>query len=139
VLLVALSVLVKPSRWVRVSEPRLKQPWLSVAFLGAGFYGGFVQAGVGFALLVPLVLGGGLGLVKGNAAKMFLAFIYQPFALLIFWKASQVNWVAGLILGAGILVGELVAISLALKKGSDWIRWVLAGAAVAAAVYMLVR
>jgi uncharacterized membrane protein YfcA len=139
VLLVALSVIVKPSRWVRVTEPRLKQPWLSLAFVGAGFYGGFVQAGVGFALLAPLVLGGGLGLIKGNAAKMFLAFVYQPFALIVFWKASQVNWTAGLILGAGIIVGELVAVSLALKKGSDWIRWVLVVAAVAAAVYMLVR
>jgi uncharacterized membrane protein YfcA len=139
VLLVALSVLVKPSRWVQVTEPRLKQPWLSVAFVAAGFYGGFVQVGVGFALLAPLVLGGGLGLIKGNAAKQFLVFAYAPFALLIFWKASQVNWAAGLIMGSGMIVGELVAISLALKKGAGWIRWVLAGAAVAAAVYMLVR
>ena len=139
VLLVALSVLVKPSRWLRVSEPRLKQPWLSLALVAAGFYGGFVQAGVGFALLAPLVLGGGLGLIKGNAAKQFLVFAYGPFALLVFWRASQVNWTAGLILGAGVVVGELVAISLALKKGSDWIRWVLIIAAVTAAVYMLVR
>jgi uncharacterized membrane protein YfcA len=139
VLLVALSVLLKPSGWVRAGEPRLKQPWLSLVFVAAGFYGGFVQVGIGFVLLAPLVLGGGLGLVRGNAAKSLLVVAYQPFALLIFWRASQVNWTAGLILAAGVIAGELVAVRLALKKGSDWIRWVLAGAAVAAAVYMLVR
>jgi len=56
IVLVALSMLIRPSRWMQEGEPRIREPWRSLAFLGIGFYGGFVQAGVGFLLLVGLVL-----------------------------------------------------------------------------------
>jgi len=55
IVLVALSMLIRPSRWMQEGEPRIREPWRSLAFLGIGFYGGFVQAGVGFLLLVGLV------------------------------------------------------------------------------------
>lgn len=137
VVLVAASVLVKPSRWLGGAESRLPEPWRSLAFFGIGFYGGFVQAGVGFLLLAGLVLGTGLDLVRGNAAKVFLVLIYTPVALAMFWGRDQVAWVPGLVMGAGNAAGALLATFLAVKKGAGWIRWVLALAAVGAAVRML--
>ncbi len=70
--LVAASVLLRPGRWVEGRERDLGEPWRSLIFFGIGFYGGFVQAGVGFLFLMGLVLGSGLDLVKGNAAKVLL-------------------------------------------------------------------
>lgn len=137
IVLVALSVLVRPSRWMREGESRLREPWRSVAFFGIGLYGGFVQAGVGFLMLAGLVLGGGLGLVRGNAAKVVLILAYTPLALFLFFRAGQVDLAAGLILGIGNMAGALVASRLAIAKGAGWIRWVLAVAAVAAAGRML--
>ena len=137
VVLVAVSVIVKPKGWDRIAEPRLRQPWTSLAFLGVGFYGGFVQAGVGFLFLAALVPGLGLGLVKGNGVKVVLIFSYLPFALLLFISADQVHWVAGGLVGIGSMVGAFLASTLAVKKGAGWIRWVLVAAAIAAALRMV--
>lgn len=139
VMLVALTVLVGPSRWVGTSEPRLHEPWRSLAFTAIGFYGGFLQAGVGFPLLLALVPGLGLGLVRGNAAKTLLVLIHTPFVLLLFARAAQVDWYAGLVLGVGSMVGALAASLLAVREGAArWIRWVVVLAALGAATQMLV-
>ena len=101
VVLVAVSALIKPKGWDAREEPRLKQPWTSLVFFCVGFYGGFIQAGVGFLFLAALVPGLGLGLVKGNGVKVVLIFAYLPFALLLFIGADQVHWGAGLLVGCG--------------------------------------
>jgi uncharacterized membrane protein YfcA len=137
IVLVALSVVVKPSRWLGGSEKSMAEPWRSLAFFGIGVYGGFVQAGVGFLLLAGLVLGSGFDLVRGNAAKVFLVLLYTPLTLLLFWQAGQVAWLIGLVLAAGNVSGALLASWLAVKKGAGWIRWVLVVAALAAAARML--
>ncbi len=138
VVLVAVSVLIKPSRWVAAADPRLHEPWRSLVFAAIGFYGGFVQAGVGFPLLAGLVLGMGLGLVRGNAAKVLLILCYAPVVLLLFARASQVDWAAGLILGLGSMGGAFTASHLAVKEGAaNWIRWVLVVAALGAATRMV--
>jgi uncharacterized membrane protein YfcA len=133
-LLVALSVVAKPSRWVEERDAALHEPWRSLVFVGIGFYGGFVQAGVGFLLLAGLVLGGGLTLVSGNAAKVLLVLAYTPVALLLFARAAQVDWTVGLVLASGQMTGAWFAARLAVTKGAAWIRWVLVAAAVVAAI-----
>ncbi len=137
IVMVALSVLIKPSRWEGSADRRLQQPWRWLAFLAVGFYGGFVQAGVGFLLLAGLVLGGGFGLVKGNAAKLALILLYTPLVLILFASADQVDLNVGLVMGLGNMAGAWIASSLAIKKGAGWIRWVLILAAIAAALRML--
>lgn len=137
IVLVAVSAVVKPSRWLGGTEDRLREPWRSLAFFGIGIYGGFVQAGVGFLLLAGLVLGGGLDLVKGNAAKVLVVLVYTALSLSIFLVRGQVNVTAGLVLGVGNMSGALLAATLAVKRGAGWIRWVLLVAAVGAAAKML--
>jgi uncharacterized membrane protein YfcA len=132
-LLVAGSVLVRPSRWLEDRDGALHEPWRSAAFFGIGFYGGFVQAGVGFLLLAGLVLGAGMNLVKGNAAKVVLVAAYSPIAILLFARASQIDIGVGAVLAAGQMSGAWVGSRLAVLKGAAWIRWVLVVAAVIAA------
>ncbi len=133
-LLVAASVLFRPGRWIEEREAGLTEPWRSLAFLAIGFYGGFVQAGVGFLLLAGLVLGGGLNLVNGNAAKVVLIAVYTPVALLLFARAAQVDVAVGLVLSVGQVAGAWTAAHLALARGANWVRWVLVVAAAVAAV-----
>ena len=137
VVLVALTVLLKPKGWEESDTPRLRQPWTSLVFLGVGFYGGFVQAGVGFLFLAALVPGLGLGLVKGNGVKVVLIFGYLVFALPLFIGAAQVDWAAGTLVGSGSMIGAYLASTMAVKKGAAWIRWVLVAAALAAAARMV--
>ena len=133
-LLVAASVLVRPSRWLEDRESVLHEPWRSVIFLGIGFYGGFVQAGVGFVLLAGLVLGAGMNLVNGNAAKVVLIAAYLPIAIILFARASQVDLALGAVLAVGQMSGAWAGSRLAVLKGAAWIRWVLVIAALIAAV-----
>lgn len=135
--LVAASVLARPSRWVEGHERDMGEPWRSLLFLGIGFYGGFVQAGVGFLLLGGLVLGSGMDLVRGNAAKVALVLCYTPVALIFFASAAQVDLEVGLILSIGQMTGAWIAARLAVLKGAAWIRWVLVAAAIVAAGRML--
>ena len=133
-LLVAASVVFRPSRWVEEREATLHEPWRFLAFAGIGFYGGFVQAGVGFLMLAGLVLGGGLNLVNGNAAKVVLIAVYTAIALIVFATASQVAIAVGIVLALGQMSGAWVASQLAIAKGAAWVRWVVVAAAVVAAV-----
>lgn len=135
--LVAASVLLRPSRWVEGHERAIAEPWRSLIFLGIGFYGGFVQAGVGFLLLMGLVLGSGMDLVKGNAAKVVLILAYTPVALIFFASASQIDIQVGLVLSVGQMTGAWIGARLAILKGAAWIRWVLVVAAIVAALRML--
>lgn len=135
--LVAASVLVRPSRWVEGHERVMREPWRSLLFFGIGFYGGSVQAGVGFMLLGGLVIGSGMDLVQGNAAKVVLILAYTPVALILFASASQVDLQVGLVLSLGQMTGAWIAARLAILKGASWIRWVLVVAAIVAAVRML--
>ena len=88
-------------------------------------------------MLAGLVLGGGFGLVKGNAAKVTLILLYTPLVVILFASADQVDLAVGLVLGLGNMTGAWIASSLAIKKGAGWIRWVLILAAIAAALRML--
>ncbi|MEN8114071.1 MAG: sulfite exporter TauE/SafE family protein [Actinomycetota bacterium] len=132
-LLVAASVLFRPSRWLEERDAALHEPWRSLIFFGIGFYGGFVQAGVGFLLLAGLVLGAGMNLVNGNAAKVVLIAVYSPIAIVLFASASQIDLAVGGVLAVGQMSGAWIGSRLAVLKGAAWIRWVLVVAAVIAA------
>jgi uncharacterized membrane protein YfcA len=88
-------------------------------------YGGFVQAGVGIFLLMGLVYAGQFDLIRGNAVKVFIVLCFTVFALGVFLINGYVNWRIGLTLAAGNAMGAMVASRLAVKRGEQFIRWVL--------------
>ena len=90
-LLVALSVIFNTNRWLEDLPPRLSPFWRNIVFLFIGFYGGFVQIGVGILLLTALVLGSGLDLLKGNGAKVALIGTYTLVALPFYFVAGRVR------------------------------------------------
>ena len=118
----------KPDKWLKENADLLSKPlqwWHMMIFFAVGFYGGFIQVGVGYFLLMALVLGVGYDLVKANAVKNLIVFLYAIFALLVFIINGQVNYLYGLILSAGSVVGALIASYLAVKKGAGFIRAVI--------------
>lgn len=90
----------------------------------AGIYGGFVQAGVGFLLLVVTTLAG-LDLVRGNSLKVLCVLISTPLSLAIFAWQGQVSWMHGVLLAAGTLVGGFMGARMSVLKGHAWIRRVV--------------
>ncbi len=121
-------IIVRPKRWLE-GRPELdgRRPGIRqmLTFLGIGIYGGFIQAGVGIFLLAGLVLGAGYNLVRANAVKVLIVLCFTPLALAVFLYNGQVEWVVGLILGLGNMLGAWVASQMAVKRGAKFVRWLL--------------
>jgi uncharacterized membrane protein YfcA len=123
-----LLVVLKPGVWVAEHAGTVNpKPGILqyVIFILIGFYGGFIQMGVGFFLLAGLVLGCGHNLVKANAIKVFIVLIYTIFTIGIFMFHDQVNWMAGLILAVGNMAGAWLGVHFAVKGGAKYVRYVL--------------
>ncbi len=121
-------ILFKPEKWVKVQAgtAQSKPTFLNfLIFLAIGFYGGFIQAGVGFFLLAGLVLGAGFDLLKANAIKVFIVLAYTIVALVVFIFNKQVSYSLGLIMGVGSMFGAWAATHFAVKWGTNFIRWFL--------------
>ena len=136
-LLVAVSVLFKANQWLEDVPARLSPLWRNVVFLFIGFYGGFVQIGVGILLLTALVLGSGFNLLRGNGAKVALILIYTVVALPFYFLADHVDLRLGFVLAGGYSSGAYLAAKLAVSKGAAWARWVLIVGAVGSAIRMM--
>lgn len=104
-----------------LTEPR-ERVKLALWFVLIGFYAGFIQAGLGFALLALLHGVGQLDLVRSNAVKVTVVLFLQVAALAVFTFAGSVDWVAGLSLAAGSALGAAIAVRLQIRKGTAWLR-----------------
>lgn len=108
-----------------------------VLMLGAGAYGGFIQAGTGFILMPILHKAMGLDLVRTNMHKVFIVLAYTPVSLAVYAFNGKVEWWAGAVLAAGMSAGGWAGASLSLGKGEKLIRPVLYACLTAMAVRLL--
>ncbi len=97
--------------------------WLGIlAFFFVGIYGGFIQAGVGFIMLLFLSIINRYSLVKSNAIKVFVALIYSLAAVAIFAYNDLINWQYGLVLSVGNATGGWFMSRYSVKKGDGFVR-----------------
>ncbi|NOY28845.1 MAG: sulfite exporter TauE/SafE family protein [Planctomycetes bacterium] len=90
-------------------------------FFAIGIYVGFIQAGMGILLLLGISLFHARELVGANAAKNVLGFILTLTALSVFAFFGLVEWIPGLIMAIGNMLGGYVGAKLAIKKGTGLI------------------
>lgn len=103
----------------------------------AGFYGGFIQAGVGFILIAIMNSVMKIDLLRTNMHKVFIVAIYTIAAIGIFAWQGKIDWITGLILTVGMSLGGWVGSNLAVKKGEAFIRTVLYVAIVCMSIKLL--
>lgn len=134
-------VIYSPDKWLRprTDAPMRIRPRDYVIFAAVGFYGGFIQAGLGYFLLAGLVLSIGNDLITANSLKVFLAFILTIFALVIFFYNGQVNLPFGISLGLGNMIGGWIGARYAVKWGPKVLRLFLLGMLLFSVVYMVVQ
>ena len=92
---------------------------------GAGAYGGFVQAGVGFILLAVLTAGLRYDLLRANALKVSCALAFTTVALGVFIAFGKVDWVSGLVLAVGSMAGAWLAVKIAVRISHRALRRIL--------------
>ncbi len=136
-ILVVIAIIVNPQKRIKgaiEALTRTKKIVAGIVFFFVGFYGGFIQAGVGFLIMATLALITGLSLVRINALKVFVVLIYTIFSLVVFVLNGKVNLPMGLALSAGHAIGAHLGASFAVKKGDKWIRGILVIAVIAMAL-----
>ena len=126
---VVISMMFSPSgkKGDFLSEAQLiKRTWFVYPSLFmVGFYGGFIQVGIGFILMAILFHLMRLDLLLVNMHKVFIVLVYTLPALLIFIWNGNVDWALGLSLAAGNSFGGWWAAKLSVKKGDRFIRYFL--------------
>ncbi|AMG31383.1 sulfite exporter TauE/SafE family protein [Grimontia hollisae] len=128
-LLMAFIMLVKPQAVMphegecarKVSET--PSSWIGLGI--AGFYGGFVQAGVGFVLIAALCGTLRYDLVRGNALKLVCTLAFTTVSLAIFIWQDLILWLPGLLLAVGAMVGAWIAVKFAIKADPKLLKWFL--------------
>ncbi len=128
-----------PGKNASKMEPAIskrKMLFLAAAFFGVGFYGGFIQGGIGFVIIAILAFAG-YDLVKTNALKVLVTLIFTPFAIAIFIVNGQVEYLTGSVLAAGSAVGAWLATRVVVEKGHNFIRWMVMITMAAFAVKLL--
>lgn len=108
-------LLVKPKRWLHPPDSQARlNIWIAVPlFLALGFYGGFIQMGMGVFFLLITVLVGKYNIIDANAIKGFTVLLYSVVVLYIFHMRGLVDWKAGGIIAIGQLIGGYLAANFA--------------------------
>ncbi len=122
------------------TTPAARARWLGLlGLLGAGFYGGLVQIGVGLILLAVLAGLMGIELVVANALKVVATLAFNLAALGVYVGAGEVVGAPALVLAGGALVGGALGGRMAVRGGRRVIQIVVVAAAIVAAVVTVLR
>lgn len=136
-MIVLLILMSRKQRDAEVTENPKRLVLGHILMVAVGFYGGFIQAGVGFFLMAVLYRVVGLDLVRVNAYKVFIIGIYTLVALAIFADKGQVLWIAGASLAVGTTIGGWIGAHFTVKRGERLIRIVLNAVLIVMAVRLL--
>jgi len=138
VLVLSVAGLLAPTREGPGAKPSGRARWGAfVAFFGIGFYGGFIQAGVGFLFMLVLHQLLRIDLVRTNMHKVFIIFVFSIPALAVFIATGNVAWTTAAALAAGNAGGAIVATRVSVKGGERPVKVVLAIALVMMAVRLV--
>ena len=121
---IILSMFIPQKRINSTGNSKISFPVI-VSMLGIGFYGGFIQVGIGFIIMASLKYLMKLNLVLVNMHKVFIVLIYTLPALVIFIVTDNVNWFLGLSLAAGNALGGWWGAKMSVKKGEGFIKSIL--------------
>ncbi len=136
-ILMALWITFRPKTFSGESEEdtsRAAQRKATLALFGAGLYGGFVQAGVGFMLLGAFAGVLGMRLIRANAMKLVCTTVFSGVALAVFIAAGQVRWIPGLVLAVATTTGTQIGVRFAMRAPQKVLRWILLAAVIGACI-----
>lgn len=142
-IIMAASMFLKPSTFAPPAgavpiDPRHK-PSAQVALFFAGFYGGFLQAGVGLILLAVFASLLHIDLVRGNGLKVAVVFLYSIVVVMVFAARSRVALAPAGVLAVGQSIGALLGVRFAVKRGQAAIQKVVFVMVVAMAVALIFK
>ena len=124
-IVVGILVLVK-SKPMDIQMPgRLTGKYLWMGIIGffiIGIYGGFINAGVGFVIMIFLNRVNQMSLLNTNVTKVTVVTIYSLVALVMFAYNDAIDWKIGFWMALGTSAGAWITSRWSVKKGDRVIR-----------------
>lgn len=108
-----------------ISSTKLKTIPMYLSMFVIGFYGAFIQVGVGFLLMAALHYLMKLDLVRVNMHKVFIVLIFTIPALILFIITENVNWTLAISLSFGNAFGAWWSAKISVRKGEKFIKMIL--------------
>lgn len=123
---IVISMMLPKKRNTNNSEKVKMTPSVIIAMLLVGFYGGFIQVGVGFMIMFALESIAGLSLKITNVHKVFIVMVYTLPAMIIFALNGKIDIGYAIALSGGNAAGAWLSAKLAIRKGEKFIKYFLA-------------
>ncbi|QFZ53906.1 sulfite exporter TauE/SafE family protein [Oceanihabitans sp. IOP_32] len=123
-----IAALVKPKRWLQKTDLNFKPKWYfyTPLLFALGFYGGFIQMGMGVFFLIIMVLGMRHNIIESNALKSFVIGVYTLLLIFVFHYQGLMDWKIGGIMAVGQTIGGYLTARFASKhKKADVIAYYL--------------
>lgn len=123
--MVLTTILLNPKKNYTELPERItgKHLYISIfIFFFLGIYGGFINAGIGFLMLLVLPYINQLSLLKSNVTKVFVVAVYTIGAVLVFAYEDKINYPLAFILTIGNASGAWVGSRWSVKKDDKVIK-----------------
>ena len=120
---VAVYSLLRPKLGEKETSARMSRGVFDLTFgLLLGFYDGFFGPGTGTFWAMAFVLVMGLNLTRATGSTKVMNFASNLASLSFFLCLGQVLVVAGLVMGAGQLIGAWLGSHMVIKRGTEFVR-----------------
>jgi len=122
-LAIALYSLLQPKLGETDLHPRINRGLFYAVFgLSIGFYDGFFGPGTGSFWAMAFMLGLGFNLTRATAHTKVMNVTSNAASLLVFLWSGQMHYGAGLVMGAGQLLGARLGSRVVIRRGVKFIR-----------------
>lgn len=139
-IVVALIVLFRPQMGSADSPPRVPRLWFDVLFgLGIGFYDGFFGPGTGTFWAMAYVMFLGFNLTKATGYSKVVNFASNLSSLVFFLWQGNIYFAAGIVMGAGQILGAKLGSRMVITRGTKFIRPIFITVVLAIAVKLLLQ
>lgn len=107
---------------------RITGKWLWISFIVyffIGMYGGFIQAGMGFMIILAGTLINRFNLAQANSIKALIVLILTIPTLYMFAVKGHVHWQAGFAIAIGTAVGSWLTSRWSVKVNDKYVRYII--------------
>ena len=129
-LMIAVLIWVQSRLKKQYKQYRIQNKWLYISipvYFLIGLYGGFIQAGMGFLIILSGLLVNHFSLAQANSVKaLIVLFITLP-TLYMFYEKGFVNWEAGFAIAIGTSVGAWITSRWSVKVDEKIVRIIISG------------
>ena len=110
-----------------------------IVYFFIGMYGGFIQAGMGFMIILAGTLVNRFSLTQANSIKALIVLVLTLPTLYMFYVKGYVDWEAGIFIALGTAIGSWLTSRWSVNVNEKYIRFIISGIIVALAVKLLVE